>query len=1181
MKHPLKGLVLLCFCLPLVAQTPTEACNRFERDGVPGFSHHDLHANLAYWSPAGLQQPGAHDADYDGDARVTVLDFSRQMGCLQLGPGLIGKYYGYHTGANPPNLTLLGSDQPGFQPAEVQVTPELDHQGDHGPLLNSTMQQWFRADFHGFLEVPATATYRFVITGGSAQRLNIGGTTLIEYNGAPHSGETQVQLDAGLYPLHIAYINKDQRSPAITLAWAADGGVIGPALTTIGPEYLRHNRSLVPPLAQSDLHVSFSQANYSRVTQSPLPLRALLLGVETDFRFELNGRAHAPVDGVVTLQLPLQPGLNHIPWRLSTGDGRTSNGTLTFYYDNGVAGSPGLAAMFYSTGYADALSVNESLRPLISTTYPTAEIGSFRDGIKLTHNGRLLGPSLTTWLRGRIWIETAAEYRFRLFSNLAAQLRINGAPFITQAERDRINKPIFLERGYHFIEISNQENFNSPHHEITWRGPGFDWQNIPENLLTHLPDDRIPEPDFSDNEGHPVRVGGDLIAEYLFDRDDLFADSGAHHLNLWRDARAIPRDEGGFTSSGPLELGSTPAGSHFVEAVRDSNAFSFEFDFFYQRAPANRRDLMRIGWRSFPREPFLYLFLVENRLRFNCFGGSAGEFNLVPGQRYHVVYTWDGARLRLYINGVDQVALGADLAGPDPGTLHNTQTLWFRDFYGTANVMALYSRALSPAEVNANRQANRALRPGPDQAPADLPAGEDYEIVPAGTSDAALSEALHVLNRATFGPSPESLRTILMMGVDAWLEQQLHPETIPQNALVTDDLAFHPADKNADQLRAWMLLRMVHSERQLEEVMTWFWENHFSTDLTKTASPHQERLENDRFRALAFGRFEDLLLASARNLPMTRYLDSATNVVGAPNENYAREILELHSYGEDNGYDYEDIVAAARCFTGWSERNDRFAFNPGKHDFGAKNLLGIHLPAHGGFDQGLALIRHISASPRTAEFIAAKLCRLFVADEPPPEIVAACVASYLNSDGEIRAVLRTLFQHPQFRTDTRFRRNKIKTPLEFWVSTQRALGARDHQAKIQGALELLGMDLFHFMEPTGFSERNAAWVDTNAVFYRWQMINGLIANHHDYRLPSLNYTYLRHRYGLTTAYSALRFMELMFANGRSDATVRQVTESWLTDGSMQDIPLTKAHHIRYRLPQTLNLYMRLPSFNLQ
>lgn len=1181
MKHPLKGLVLLCLCLPVLAQTAFEPCSRFERDGVPGFSRDDLHANLAYWPHVTNSRPGAEAADYDDDARVSVLDFTRQMGCVQLGPGLLGKYYGYQTGQNQADISLTNTDHPTFAAAEVQVTPELDHQGNFGPLLNSSMQQWFRADFHGFLEVPATANYRFVLTGGEGQRLQLGGATLIQYEGAPRSGESQVRLAAGLYPIHVAYITKDQRSPSITLAWAADGGVIGPALTTIGPAYLRHNRSMVPAHAPSDLAVTFSQANHSRVTQANLALTAYLFGAETDFDFELNGQAHHAVDGVVQLTVALQPGLNHIPWRLRTGDGRSRAGTLVLHYDAGLAGSSGLAAMFYNTGYADAGTVNRHMRPLISTIYDTAHIGSIRDGRNLKHNGRLLGHDLTTWLRGRLWIASPAEYRFHLRSNLAAQMRVNGRVLITQFNRDRITAAVFLERGFHHIEISNREINHSPHHELTWSGPGFDRQEIPANLLSHLASDRIAEPEFDGNQGHAARVGGDLIAEYLFDRDAPFADSGEHHFDLWRDARAAPRDEGGLTSTGPLELGSTAAGSHFVETVRDSNAFSFEFDFFYQRAPVNRRDLLRIGWRPFPYEPFVYLFLVENRLRFTCFGATAGEYNLVPGQRYHVVYTWDGARLRLYINGVDQIALGADVAAPNPETLDNTQTLWFRDLYGTVNVFALYSRALSPAEIIANRQANLALRPGADESPAGLPVGADFQIVPPGTSEAALNEALHVLNRVSFGPSPESLHDILTLGVDAWLERQLNPETIAQNEWVDEDLAFHHADDNAAQLRAWMLLRMVHSERQLEEVMTWFWENHFSTDLTKTAAPHEERLENDRFRALAFGRFEDLLLASARNLPMTRYLDSATNVVGAPNENYAREILELHSYGEDNGYVYADIVAAARCFTGWSERDGRFTFNPGRHDFGAKSLLGLELPAHGGFDQGLALIRHIAASPRTAEFIATKLCRLFVADEPPPDIVAACKASYLNHDGEIRAVLRTLFQHPRFRSDPHYRRNKVKTPLEFWVSTQRALGARDHQATIQGALNLLGMDLFHFMEPTGFAERNAAWVDTNAVFYRWQVINGLSANHTDYRFPSLNYPYLRHRYGLTSAYRALRFMELMFAGGRSDATVRQITESWLTDGAMADIALTEEHHVRYRLPQTLNLYMRLPGFNLQ
>ncbi|MBO1317414.1 DUF1800 family protein [Acanthopleuribacter pedis] len=1146
---------------------------------MPGQSRQDLNANLGFWAAPTLTQ--THQvADYDGDRRITVLDFVRQTSCLQLGPGLVGSYFGFAEGAVQPNLTLRDTDQPGFSPAAVHVTPRLDDDGSDAVFLNSDMRQAFRAEFRGFLQVPEDAEYRLQLLRGHGARLSLDHQTLIEYAAAPFIGEVVLNLDAGLYELAVDTVHHTG-NPEIIFAWASTGSVIGPHLVTVDPTYLWHNRTTPPPHANTALSVHFSQPNFSRVTQSPRPLTISLLSPETNYRFELNGRDIPVNDGVIHHNLDLEPGLNRIPWRAVTGENRQVAGELVLQYDDNQPGNPGLATLFYNNGPGiHAHTIGTAATPVISTISTTAEIGRFRDGGRLQLDGRLIGRDLTTWKRGRIWIETAGTYFFRLFSNKAAQLRIHGQPLITQAERDRINRPIFLERGYHQLEIANTEFFHSPFHEFTWRGPGFDWQNVPERLLSHLDHDRIAVPDFTHNQGHPGRVGGDLIAEYLFEKERLFADSGEHGYDLWADTRVMPREQGGFTSSGPFEIGSTAAGSHFGEAVKASGAFTFEFDFVFRPAPIPTRRIIMLEWRSVVHDPFLHFFLVGNQLRFRYFNGEHHLARLNTNTRYHFVVTHDETAMRVYLNGSELPEFRAP-GGPVPNRFHNTQTLRFREMFGTTNVLALYSRALSPEEVAVNDQANRVLRQNDSASPAYWTVGEPFDPVPPGTKDAEVAEALHVLHRAAFGPSPESLKTILTMGIDAWLEAQLNPETVPQSPLVEQDQTFFDADANSNNLRARMLLRMVHSERQLEEVMTWFWENHFNTDLTKTASVREERRENDRFRALALGRFEDLLLASALNVPMTRYLDSATNVVGAPNENYAREILELHSHGEDNGYVYEDIVAAARCFTGWRERDGRFYFNPGRHDFGEKHLLGITLAGNEGLGQGLALIRHLARSPHTAEFISTKLCQFFVADTPPAEIVSACMETYLEADGSIREVLRTLFHHPQFRNDPRFRRNKIKTPLEFWVSGQRALGARDHQGTSQSGFNLLGMNLFHFMEPTGFSERNDAWVDTNAVFYRWQIVNDLTTNQTNAGTPSLNIDVLRRNYGLHTAYEALRFMELMFAHGQSHPTVRRITEEWLTNGSMQDVRLDDNHRVHNRLPQTINLYMRLPAFNVQ
>ncbi len=508
---------------------------------------------------------------------------------------------------------------------------------------------------------------------------------------------------------------------------------------------------------------------------------------------------------------------------------------------------------------------------------------------------------------------------------------------------------------------------------------------------------------------------------------------------------------------------------------------------------------------------------------------------------------------------------------------------------------------------------------------------------------------LHVLNRLGYGPRPGDVERVRRLGLRQYIAQQLHPETIDDSAVEarlkrlpmletpTADLvrleaearqmrmevlrrqdgnlpenpgealaklppeerrqmmeryraAFGDERRNprrmVSDLQEAKLLRAVYSERQLQEVMTDFWFNHFNVFVGKRlVRVFVNEYERDAIRPHALGQFEDLLRATAHSPAMLFYLDNWQSVTpdlklpgrgqrpgetrpgnGQPgqsplgrggfgrgrlgqggifnrgrvqkpfppmrppvqggsepasppkpgaaqrrqpgiNENYARELLELHTLGVDGGYTQKDVQEVARCFTGWSihqpfggQRRDRFArfgmpgaadVPPGSfiyrdwaHDQGEKVVLGVTIPAGGGKRDGDMVLTLLARHPSTAKFIATKLCRRFVADEPPAGLVTRVAATFERTQGDIRACLQTLFESPEF-FDPAVYQAKVKTPLEFVASTLRAAGAEvtDAQALI-GALARMGMPLYGCQPPTGYKDVAEAWVNTGALLNR-------------------------------------------------------------------------------------------------
>ncbi|HEY6332682.1 MAG TPA: DUF1800 family protein [Blastocatellia bacterium] len=495
------------------------------------------------------------------------------------------------------------------------------------------------------------------------------------------------------------------------------------------------------------------------------------------------------------------------------------------------------------------------------------------------------------------------------------------------------------------------------------------------------------------------------------------------------------------------------------------------------------------------------------------------------------------------------------------------------------------------------------LPPPPGFILINLPAREDTDSPIQAETSVALPQAkgrvarltedqkiLQLLNRATYGPRPGDMQAVRNMGIDAYLDQQLHPETIDDSAIesmldvlptlhfsVEELYDYYPdptvAEKRVDQKNAppvygrprqvtveltqQKLVRAVESKRQLQEVMTDFWFNHFNVFIEKQPGPFLlTSYERDVLRPNALGKFRDLLLATAKSPAMMFYLDnwlsqaqgasrphqpSNQSVPAKPkpsaspqpdknkagtdskpavpaaqtqakpqaaktsppkpgvNENYARELMELHTLGVDGGYTQKDVQEVARCFTGWTldhgyQGNASFVYRPWMHDRGAKTVLGVKIPAGGGFEDGLKVIDILSHHPSTAHFISKELCERFVSDDPPDQLVDRVARVFLKSDGDISETLRAIFTSPEFNSPAAFR-SKIKSPLELAASAIRALdGETDGGPAIEGWISRAGESLYQYQFPTGYGENSSRWVNSGVFLNRLNFMVELANN---------------------------------------------------------------------------------------
>jgi uncharacterized protein (DUF1800 family) len=407
-------------------------------------------------------------------------------------------------------------------------------------------------------------------------------------------------------------------------------------------------------------------------------------------------------------------------------------------------------------------------------------------------------------------------------------------------------------------------------------------------------------------------------------------------------------------------------------------------------------------------------------------------------------------------------------------------------------------------------------------------------------------KVIHFLNRTSFGPTREDVQKVNRLGIRAYLEEQLRPEKI-SDSLVDEKLAglktmrlssrelielYPPPRQQAGQqemmgqqqmqgprtvileLQQARLLRSVYSQRQLYEIMVDFWSNHFNVFSAKGADRWlTTAYDRDSIRPHALGKFRDLLLATAQSPAMLFYLDNWLSAnpnapaarMGGPNnrrrglnENYARELMELHTLGVDGGYTQRDVQEVARCLTGWTIRQPRgegsFYFEPRIHDTGEKVVLGNRIPSGGGVEDGLRVIDLLAQHPSTARFVSLKLARRFIADDPPPSLVNKAAEAFNKSSGDTPTVLRALIDSPEFYSPDIYQA-KVKKPLEFVASALRTTGAEvqlSHQ--LLRYLGRMGEPLFLAQPPTGHPDVAASWTSPDMLLTRMNFATDLITN---------------------------------------------------------------------------------------
>ena len=402
----------------------------------------------------------------------------------------------------------------------------------------------------------------------------------------------------------------------------------------------------------------------------------------------------------------------------------------------------------------------------------------------------------------------------------------------------------------------------------------------------------------------------------------------------------------------------------------------------------------------------------------------------------------------------------------------------------------------------------------PTPAPAGVvaPTGADLEAINTNDIKPIPREAWLAANRLTFGARLDELNHIEDIGVDAFIEEQLaHERIVEDNDLQTQlnslaligtparDLLTYRPQEVLDQLQRAAMLRAVYSRRQLYELVVDFWTNHFNINYAKNTVRYL-KVTDDRevIRPHALGKFRDVLGASAHSPAMLVYLDNDVSTAGRPNENYARELMELHTIGSD-AFAQEDVHDLARVLTGWSVVSGDYPasagdyeFREAAHDKKPKAVLSVSLAGNLSEQAGERMLDFLAEHEKAAERISLKLARRFVADQPSREVVQLGIAAFTQSKGDIAATLGAMLHSDAFKTSFG---QKYKRPFEFVASTLRALSAKTDGGKpLHVHLKKMGQPLYLWPSPNGYPDVREAWLSSSGILARYNFAQALTHN---------------------------------------------------------------------------------------
>jgi uncharacterized protein (DUF1800 family) len=471
--------------------------------------------------------------------------------------------------------------------------------------------------------------------------------------------------------------------------------------------------------------------------------------------------------------------------------------------------------------------------------------------------------------------------------------------------------------------------------------------------------------------------------------------------------------------------------------------------------------------------------------------------------------------------------------------------------------------ALAAAAVLPKRAAAQAIRRHP-LAP-DTPANQPRIGIEPDDVVSAFAEwdstGTRLVRRLTLGITPAEVQRANSMGYQGYLNYQLNSsridDTTVENAIAqkfplmsqtSDTLFSADSGQVQSQLRDSTLYRAAFSQRQLHQRMTEFWSDHFNQDIDKVGYLLVAD-QRDVIRKNALGKFPDLLKASAHSASMMVYLDQSASRNTAPNQNYAREIMELHTLGVDGGYTQNDVAELSRVLTGWTvQGRGQFVFRPELHDWGSKTVLGVTIPAGSpsigadGIKEGEQMLDLLVNHPSTARFIAGKMLRWLLTPNPTETQIAAVASAYRATGGDIKSMVRAILNETWLPASPM----KLKRPFHYLASTMRSTNATVAVAtNLSNSLTVLGQQLFAWATPDGYPDKIEYWAGN--ILPRWSFATSM-SNFNSATAVVVDTT----QYRAGTAQAAIDLIDQNFFGGEMPSVTRTGLLSYLTAGTFND-----------------------------